>query len=351
MTDQARKNADLIDRYLAAVEHRLPAKGAKDIVAELREAICDKLAANEAGLGRTASKDEVVAIIKSFGSPMLAAARYSGAQHLIGPDVYPYFWPTARIVVGIVAAVAIVGFLVQGVVANDPLNVSRGLGAAWTGSLFAFGIVTVIFIALDRTGAGAKIEAAWRPDRLPAASREKPKSLFETLFALAWEAVFIAWWIGVFPLPNMMPPTEPGISIHFNAAAWTTVFVPVLVLSALQTAVYVADVIHPAWSRARAVAAMVISLGGLAIVWMLAQAQAQHGQLLVIQGGPESSATRVAALSESFAVVSQVTLYGLAIGFGIALVVEGWKLMRSLQASAGASPVEEGRGAAGNGAS
>lgn len=345
MTNQDRKNAELIDRYIAAVEHRLPPKGAKDIVAELRAAIADKLEAKEAELGRTATKEDVVAIIKSFGSPMLAAARYRGAQHLIGPDVYPYYWPTARIVVGIVAALAIIGFLVQGVVSSDPLHVFRGLGAAWTGSLIAFGIVTAIFIALDRTGAGAKIEAAWRPDQLPAHTREKPRSMFESLVALAFQAVFIGWWIGVLRIPNMMPPTEPGITIHFNTAAWSAIFLPVIVLALLQAGIYAADLIHPAWSRARAIAAMIVDLGGLGVVWMLAQAQSQHGQLLVILGGPGSSADRVAALSQTFEVVSQIMLYGLAVGFGIALVIEGWRLTRSLQGGNDGSPVAAGNGA------
>jgi len=345
MTDQAKKNAELIDRYIAAVEHRLPPKGAKDIVAELREAIGDKLEAREAELGRTASKEDVIAIIKSFGSPMLAAARYRGAQHLIGPEVYPYYWPTARIVVGIVAAIAIVGFLVQGVVTSEPAQVMRGVSAAWTGGFLAFGIVTAIFIALDRTGAGAKIEAAWRPDRLPAYTREKPKSLFEGLVALALQALFIGWWLGVVKIPNMMPPTEQGITVHFNAAAWATVFMPVLVLSLLQAGIYAADLIHPAWSRVRAIASMIVSIGGLGIAWLLAQAQSQHGQLFFIQGGPGSSPERVAALGKSFEVVSQVSLYGLAIAFGIALFVDGWRLVRSLQGSRDSAPLAAGNGA------
>jgi hypothetical protein len=344
MTDQAKKTADLIDRYIAAVEHRLPAKGAKDIVAELRAAIGDKIEALEAGRGRTANKDEVAAIIKSFGSPMLAAARYTGAQHLIGPDVYPYYWPVVRIVVGIVAAVAIVGFIVQGVVSDDPLYILRGLGAAWTGSLFAFGIVTAIFVAMDRAGAGARIEAAWTPHQLPANTREKPKGRLETLFALAWQAVFIAWWIGVFPLPNMMPPAEPGITVHFDAAAWSLAYAPVLVLSVAQAVLFAADLIHPAWSRVRAIASIALNLGGLGVVWMLAQAQTQYGQLIIIQGNAGSSASRVSALNDTFGVVSQVTLYGLAIGFAIAVAIESWRLMRSLQAGDERSPVAAGKG-------
>ncbi|HEX5006454.1 MAG TPA: hypothetical protein VFV70_05040 [Hyphomonadaceae bacterium] len=336
MTDQATRNAELIERYISAVEYRLPAKGAKDIVAELRQAIGDKLEAKEAELGHTAGKEDVVAIIKSFGSPMLASARYTGAQHLIGPEVYPYFWPTARIVVGVVAAVAIVGFLVQGVVSDEPVRqVLRGLSAAWTGSLIAFGIVTAIFVAMDRAKSGLRIEEKWRPDQLPRFSRlNKPKSLFESLFSLAWDAVFIAWWVGLLRFSNIMPgtPGDLGMTLDFNAMAWSAVFAPVLAMAVLQALIHVADVIHPAWSRLRAVASIAVVLTGLWSVWLMAQAQSLYGQLFTVNG-PADVAERVAKLDKAFGTVSQVMLYGLAIGFAVALVVEGWRLVRSLQAS------------------
>ncbi len=105
-----------MDRYVAAVGRRLPPKTAADIMAEMREALTGKLEAQEASLGRPASRDEAAEMLKSFGSPMVVAARYSGREFLIGPELYPYFWPVARIVVGIVAAIAIVGMLVAGVV-------------------------------------------------------------------------------------------------------------------------------------------------------------------------------------------------------------------------------------------
>lgn len=334
MTDQTKNNADLIDRYIAAVEYRLPPKSAKDIVAELRQAIADKVEAKEEELGRTAAKEDVVAILRSFGSPMLAAGRYnSKSQYLIGPDVYPYFWPTARIVVGIVAAVAIVGFLVEGVLTDDPMSsVLKGLGAAWNGSLIAFAIVTASFIAIDRTKAGHKLEEAWRPDQLPLFSRDKPKSLFESLFSLVWDAIFISWWVGLLRLPNTVP-TETGLTFDLNAAAWAAVYWPVLVMAAAAAALHVADIVHPAWSRIRAVAAVAVILTGLGSVWMLAQEQARSGQLIAVNG-PASAADRVAELNESFATVSQVMLIGLAIAFGIALLVEGWRFVRNLQVGA-----------------
>jgi hypothetical protein len=326
VTDQNEKNKDLIERYVAAVGRRLPAKDAADISAELREAVSSKLEEKEAELGRPAERAELVVLIKSFGSPMLVAARYSGQQYLIGPDLYPYFWPVARIVVGIVAAVAMVGFLVRGVLSDHPMrHALEGLAAAWNGGLFAFGIVTVIFIVLERTKAGPKIEQSWRPEQLPRDTQFKPKSLFESLFSLAWDAIFIAWWVGFLHFPNALPgtPGEAGITLDLSSA-WAVVYTPVLVMAAVQAAIHVGDVIHPTWSRLRGFAAIAVDIVGLAIVWQLAQG----GRLFEIHG-PADVADRVEKLNNAFGIVSQVAVYGLAIGFAIALVVEAWKLSRS----------------------
>jgi hypothetical protein len=326
---QAEKNQELIGRYVAAVGRRLrlPVKDANDITAELHEAVVGRLEAKEAELDRPADKAEMIALLKSFGSPMLAAARYTGRQYLIGPELYPYYWPTARIVVGIVAAAAVVGFLVQGVLSDHPLGqVWRGIGAAWNGGLLAFGIVTAIFVALEQTKAGTKLEETWRPEHLPRDTRDKPKSLFESLFSLVWDAIFIAWWVGLLHFPNTLPGAagEQGMALDFSSGAWSAVYIPVLVMAAGQVVIHVSDVIHPIWSRLRGAAAIAVNGLGLGIVWMLAQRLP-----LFAVDGPASVADRVAKLNHVFVVVSQIVVYGLAIGLAIALVVEIWRLVRS----------------------
>jgi hypothetical protein len=332
MTDQSEKQADrrtdknreLIDRYVTAVARRLPQKDARDITAELREAVASRLEAREAELGRPADKAEMVALLRTFGSPMLAAARYTGRQYLIGPDLYPYYWPTARIVVGIVAAVAMVGFLVQGVLSEHPLfPVLNGLAAAWNGGLLAFGVVTVVFVVLEQTKTGPKLERAWRPEQLPRDIRDKPKSLFESLFSLAWDAIFIGWWMGLLHFPNTLPGAQ-GLALDFNSAAGAAVHLPVLAIAAVQAMIHIADLIRPVWSRLRGIVASGVDIGGLGVVWALAR----HGPLFTVSG-PEADADRIARLNEAFVAISQVVVWSLALGFAIALTMEIWRLARS----------------------
>jgi hypothetical protein len=334
VTDQTTRNNDLIDRYVAAVGRHLSPKTAADITAELREAVVTKLEEKESALGRTADRKETAEIIKSFGSPMLAAGRYSGHQYLLGPDVFPYYWPVARIVVGIVAAVGMVGFLVQGVLSDTPLRFAlQGLGAAWNGAIWSFGIVTAIFIGLDRGKAGASIEKSWRPESLPAYTQDKPKSLFESLFSLAWDVLFIAWWVGFLHIPNTLPgtPGKDGMTLDFDPAIWSAIFWLVLTMAVMSAAVHVADVIHPTWTRLRGVVSIIGTSIGLGALWIMARSPEQ----LFAVHGPAEAADKVAQLNQAFSVVSQVTIYGIAIGLGIAVVVEVWRLVRSFRMGAG----------------
>jgi hypothetical protein len=327
--------AELVERYVSAVKRRLAPKQAEDIAAELREAVLAKVEAEEERLGRAATTDEAAAILKSFGSPMLAAARFGGRQHLIGPDLYPYFWPTQRIVVGIVAAVAIVGFLARGVLTDHPMRlVMQGLNAAWNGAIFAFGVVALIFIVLEQTDAGRKIEASWRPEHLPRDTHGKPKSLFESLVSLACDAIFIAWWTGLFHLPLAISGRrwEDGVSFDFGPA-WVPIHTLVLVMAVGMVAVHAADVVRPTWSRLRSVAVGAISCIGLYCVWLLGRS----GELFMIRIAPGSegaAAARIDELTGAFGTVSTVLIYVGAIGFGISLVIEIWRIVRSFRISA-----------------
>jgi hypothetical protein len=256
---------------------------------------------------------------------MVSAARYTGVTHLIGPDVYPYFWPVQRIVVASAVALAIVGFLVRGVLSDNPMQlVWQGWGAAMTAAWVSFAITTVVFIALDRGKAGAQIEATWDPEMLPSDTHGKPKPLIESLFSLAWDAIFIAWWVGLVRLPASLHTGDEQLSVTVNAAAWSAIYWPVLVLSALSVAMHVADILHPTWTRLRSAVSILISSIGLWVVWMLSQS----GLLLFVEGSP---AERVAVLNETFETIAKLSLLGITVGFAIAIALELWRLARGLR--------------------
>ena len=99
---------DLIERYLAAIRRNLPADKATDVTAELREDLLSRIEERESGLGRSLEKGELSTLIKESGHPLVVASRYKPRQTLIGPETYPFFIFTLKLVLLIVAVIIII---------------------------------------------------------------------------------------------------------------------------------------------------------------------------------------------------------------------------------------------------
>ena len=153
---------DLSQRYLTSVERRLPKDQAGDIVAELREVISAKIEAEEQKLGRPATADEVAGVLKAYGHPVVVASRYAGFDYLIGPNYYPWFWHVQRMAVGLTVAITFAIVAVRSLGADEPFRAAfRGFGGAIEAALICFGVVTVLFIAAERTKLDMKWAERW----------------------------------------------------------------------------------------------------------------------------------------------------------------------------------------------
>ncbi|MDZ4762297.1 MAG: hypothetical protein SGJ21_14635 [Alphaproteobacteria bacterium] len=311
----------LVERYLAAVGRRLPPGQQSDIVAELREAITAKIETVEGGTGATASKADVSDILKSFGNPLIVASRYTGRDHLIGPDLYPYFWPAQRAAIGVGLIVVIAIASVRALGMDEPARmIPHVLNDAFHLAIFALGAVTGVFVGLDRTGAGVKLVAGWNPALLPDDHVRAPKGLFDSVFALAWDAIFILWWVKAVTFPNQLPGRsgEGGASLLLSDA-WAPLYLPVLALALLTAAVHVADILHPGWSRLRATVSMAGYGAGLVLLWVLIRA----GSLVEVVGVGEG-AERLQRLANGSALW---VLSIVAFVWTCALCLEGWRLL------------------------
>ena len=120
---------DLIERYLAAIRRNLPADKATDVTAELREDLFSRIEEREGVLGRTLDKIELSGVIKDTGHPLVVASRYRQQQQLIGPETYPFFIFTLKLVLLIVGvALFPVFFWIERSVAKKPLISFEALG-------------------------------------------------------------------------------------------------------------------------------------------------------------------------------------------------------------------------------
>ena len=319
---------DLMDRYLATVERRLPKEQAKDIVAELREAIASKVEAQETKLGRPAEADDVAAVLKDFGHPVVVASRYSGRDHLIGPQLYPWFWDAQRVGVGLIFVVGIIIAAVRALRSDRAMSVViQGIGGAIEMAIWMFGVITVVFIVMERTKADIRLAKGWNPRTLPEDHIRQPRPLFDSVFALAFDAIFILWWVKVVDFPNDVPGRGNSMELHF-ADAWAQLHTPILVLALLTAAVHISDILHPAWSRLRALVSIAGHIGGLVILWMLFRA----GPLVSVTAA-EAESQRALELANTINGFFSPVLGIIGLFWAISMGVEVWRLIQSVRPS------------------
>ncbi|HZX68357.1 MAG TPA: hypothetical protein VFE70_05710 [Candidatus Elarobacter sp.] len=170
----------MLDRYLYAVQEALPKdQPAGDIVAEIGDDLQSQIDERASSLGRPLTEDEQAALLRAYGHPRVVAARYGGAQYLIGPELLPYYWSTLRTVATIVIAVELLGGTISAVVSHNGTLFFSALATAWNSLIWIFGIVTIIFAVNERLPvrdgrSGGIVPFRWDPRRLPAPAARPP---------------------------------------------------------------------------------------------------------------------------------------------------------------------------------
>jgi hypothetical protein len=274
---------DLIEEYLKAVAALLPRAQREDIVAELRDTILTRKEEREAALGRTLTPDEIEALLREVGHPVVVAARYGdGPQHVVGPMLYPYWLFAVKAVLVIQAILAGVVFVVASLAYGDVgYGFVRALAVGVTGSATLIGFATAAAWLIERhririgyldnwrvkdlraftraaegldtafkdwdLGIGRQREARERRaearghepwprqvhSHAPGPSRPWPAARGVGL--VTWSAVLLLWWIGFFHIlgprgfADLRPVFDPGPLASTDwGALKTALFLPVL---------------------------------------------------------------------------------------------------------------------------
>jgi hypothetical protein len=222
---------DLIDRYVYEVGRHLPRKNRADIKAELHSTLVDTLEARREG---EPSQQDVVDLLKEYGSPQKVAASYwPEGQYLIGPSLFPLF----KMVLGIALSVfVIVQLVLLGVaVVFDQevltfLSILDIIGQTF-GSLFtAFGVIVIVFAVLQYFEVKPDTEEEeWDPNQLPEIEQvetiSRPGRVAEITFSLIFIAIllFLPDYIGVV--------ISPGMEVILNPVIIS--YIPLIILSLL----------------------------------------------------------------------------------------------------------------------
>lgn len=317
----------LIDRYLAAVRRNLPADKADDITAELADELAMRHDDREEALGRDLTREETAALVAEYGHPLVVAARYRPHQYLIGPDVFPFYLYTLKVVLTVGAAL-LLAVTVASTMFGDG-NVIRMFTRAthdlWGFFLGAVAVVTLGFAGYERWGNPADLVRRWTPDNLPDVV-DRPPSQWESALEVGLGIAFLLWWTGVLPLTVFAE--QQGIRIT-AAPVWAHYYLPILILASAQLAINVIKWLRPRWKLLTGGATIALSLATLAVIVGVYQA----GEWAIVTA-PGMDAAQSAGVTASLNMALRITLVIMALVMIGQALGELWKLARGRRAIA-----------------
>ncbi len=313
---------ELIDRYLRAVEFWLPVGQRGDVIEELSDDLRSEIDERRAETGRVPSDDEVAAILKERGHPMLVAGRYLPQQYLIGPTLLPLYrfalrvvllWILVPVFVLVMAPSAVIG-------GAGPFGVliATVLGLLQA-ALYTVGIVTIAFGLIERFGLARGLYARWDPRRLPAlpvGRTRRTQPIGATIFALACRVVFTTWWLTILWSGNIYANSTLTVAL---APVWHALFWPILLLSLVGVVTDAAALYAPSSPRTRWFVRIATDCASLVVVFLLLRAG-----VWVDIGGSDAIAASTHALNAWLNVVAFACIAGaglLAVGEAIVAAI------------------------------
>ena len=143
----ATAGANLIRRYLRAVEQELPARLRSDVAREIGSLLEDKL--EERTGGQTPTEGAVFDVLKELGDPRVVARRVDPhPRYLVGPELFPMFARITKIILAGAAGIALLATYVPRLVQGNPLDALLSLGALGHAVALYYQVVRALFAQL-----------------------------------------------------------------------------------------------------------------------------------------------------------------------------------------------------------
>jgi hypothetical protein len=314
-------NTELIERYLHAVKFWLPRAQRDDIAAELSEDLHARIEDQEAALGRALSRDELAALLKTSGPPMVVASRYQPQQSLIGPLLFPVY----LFILKIVALCYFIPWLLLGVAslfsshkyqAAHPFvqGVFSIPGHMPVSLLTYFAIVTIIFAIIERVTARqtcGSVLNKWDPLKLPAVRDPRRIKRANSVAEIIFNVFFAAWWIDA--MSSRILFTAAGVHIVV-AQGWRICYWTLLLTCLVNVALAVANLLRPCWTMLRGLIRLAVDCTGAALFcWFL------KARLLLDISAPSIPAARAGEVVSAIN-ATMASLYPFAVAACILIV-------------------------------
>ena len=314
----------LIDLYVAEVGRHLPAKNREDIEKEIRSMIEDML--DEQTGGQEPSEDQVVEVLTKLGPPDKIAESYQPSRYLIGPELFPSFVTTARIVLAITIFFSLLGMGVSlGKSAPGLDSFGESLIEAFANliqSLFtSLGVVVLIFGLIQWFAPKVKSTTTpWDPRKMKAVPDGDRVKIGEAVTEIVFSALAII-------LFNFFPQYA-GAGFINNDGSWTIGLVSALTDSffrllpwftlvwGLEILLNIALIALGRWQTVTHWIDVAIKVLSLAVAYAVLTAEPLFGfteQALLQAGWPADVAQAFAETQPLF-----YTLFRIAVGVGMA---------------------------------
>jgi hypothetical protein len=309
---------ELLERYLQAVRFLLPKKQRHDVDRELSEDLRSQIEEREAEMGRPLEEDELAALLKGFGHPVVLALRYQQGRYLIGPEIFPLYWFAVKFVAGILAVVHILLPAIFFLLTNEPAGRIVGLFLRFPGvALPVLAWITIAFAILETPAVRSAIEqslSSWRPQSLPAIVKEEPaRRPSVTGFVLG--VLLSVWWLAGLQFPRLL--LGPGADYVGFGPIFYRLYGPMALAAALSIVLGWIRLSRPHWTRFSWMSGLVVDAMGLIILFLL-----QRGSGWLVAG---ERLSRVPGSEGLIEIVNLVAGVGLSIALVVSAVTFAWQ--------------------------
>jgi hypothetical protein len=321
-----------IDRYVAQVGRSLPQKKRADIEKEIRSLVEDMLEDRSQTEGRAVDEEMTLAVLQEMGSPEKVAAGYLPEKYLIGPRLYPLFMLVLRIVLIVMAGIALFGLVMSiGRSPMTPVEALKATGMAlleYTGTAMAIlGNIVLVFAILQWAWPSMKVDLhdeKWNPRELEPVEDPDRVKRFEKLWDIVFALVglllfnFYSQYVGIYNNTDGVWSFQPVLAEGFYAyLPW---FNLLWILSILLNAILIR---RGRWSTATRWASIGLSLLNIGIC------------ASILMTGPENlfiigSLTIPGITPDTAEVLASLAQTGLVALFGLIIVLEGVKIVQTL---------------------
>ena len=256
---------DLVDRYVAAVRRHLPVNQQDDIVNELTDDILSQIKDKEEEFGHPLDVGEQEALLKQYGHPYVLAMRYWPQQYLIGPTLFPFYFPAMKIAMAMAFAVQVIVALSIAFAQQAPERILSHILRFPSVALHVMFWVTVAFAVADHFQAKLNFFDKWSPRTLPRVdtAARQPRSV-NLVAEVVMNVLFIAWWLAIPAYPFLM--LGPAASVLTLSPSWARLSEVALIPPIVSTILIIAAMGRPAWTWLKRVRPLAGSVFGLVVL-------------------------------------------------------------------------------------